>query len=96
MDGVVIRLEIEQMKQTILHHFSQRQLELETEIGTRLDGALKSFNWDKAVRLSFDSCLEQTIRDSIRKVIEKEMASEEVQSKMQSIARKAMTRYLKD
>ncbi len=93
--GVIVRLEIDHMRQSILSHFSEHQLDLENELNRRLTAAINGFNWDGAVEAAFDACLTEVIRKSIGNAIERAFRDDEVISTLEGIARTAIYRYTK-
>lgn len=95
MTEIVVRLEIERMKQQILYAFTQYQSQITDEVEKRLENVIGSFNWQEAVDKAFDAAMTEVIRDNIRRAISESFGHAEIVSKVQEVTRRAIGRYLK-
>ena len=96
MGGVIVRLEVDHMRESILHFFADHSAEIQEQLQGRLNEAIKSFNWDKEVSSAFDYCLKDTIRNAIKAAIDKSFRSDEITGHLEGIARSAIYKYTRE
>lgn len=65
MSGPIIRLEIEQMRHTILHHLSQHNSRMEAAIAEQLRQVVQDFDYGKAVEKAAREAIDRVVRDAV-------------------------------
>lgn len=64
-----IRLTLDHMRQEIVHAFTTRSADLQKEIDTAVDEAIKTFNFKAAVEQMAAGILQDTIREALTRAI---------------------------
>ena len=61
MDTPIIRIELQNIKESILHHFDLRNLDLSKQIREQMDAAIESFNFDQIVKTATHKAISTAI-----------------------------------
>ena len=65
----IVRIEVEHMKQSIIHAFSEKQLDIDKDFKIALDTALVSFNFPEEVQKMAHEVLKTELRNAVQRAV---------------------------
>lgn len=71
--GIMIRLDIERMRYSVVHAFMEHTKEIETTLGDACDRALKDFDFDAIVKQESDVVIREAVKSAISHAVSKMM-----------------------
>lgn len=91
---LIVKLEVEYMKQSILHAFHQHEVELGGLLESELNKAIKDFDFAAEVRSQVYRLMPELVKDSVRGAIWNVLNDSDVRSELQAIAQSAVAEFI--
>ncbi len=84
MDGMVyVRLQVDYMKQAIMHAFSEREIELKKMLEEELGREITSFNFEDEVRQQVYKLLPELVQGAVRKAMIDALYGDPIKSELE-------------
>lgn len=86
MPGMIIRLEIDEMKYQVMHHLGSHHKEIEDAVKEHLDAALKGLDFQKMLREAAQHALYEAIREALKRAVTDAFYDHTVKDNLKSAA----------
>jgi hypothetical protein len=86
MANIVLKLEVEQLRQTVIHAFSDRQQEIQDAIAVSLDRFLDAFSFQEAVEREADNILRSLVNRTMTEAISSVLCEAPIEAMIRAAA----------
>jgi len=95
IDGLItVRLEVDYMRQAIIHAFDARQMELKAQLEQELNAALSTFNFAAEVRRQVNQLVPRLVGDAVTQAINESGLTTKVMEAARAALAEASIRHL--
>lgn len=90
---IIVRLEVDHMRQAIVHAFHDREIELEELLDEKLEYAVRNFDFEGEIKHQAERLFPGMVEDAMKQAIAKVLESQEVMSVIEILARQVIYKF---